>query len=76
MPRGELARAARTGRDADVRTHALLPAPEERDPRLVRHLRAAHLHRVHAPDRGRHKVPRRREAPARRQGRRHEERTR
>ncbi|CAA9438361.1 MAG: Rhomboid family membrane protein, partial [uncultured Rubrobacteraceae bacterium] len=42
------------------RDHALLPASEEGDARLLRHVRAAHLHRVHEAERRRHQMSRRR----------------
>ncbi|CAA9423215.1 MAG: Rhomboid family membrane protein, partial [uncultured Rubrobacteraceae bacterium] len=58
-----------------VRAHALLPAPQEGDARLVRHLRPAHMHGVHAPDRRRDKVSGRRQAPPRRPGGCHEDGT-
>ena len=65
--------AEQEGRVADGRAHALLPASQEGDSRVVRHVRAAHLHRVHGGHRRRDQVPRRCQAPAGRAGRRHEE---
>ena len=72
MPRSELGAERKEGPLSD-RAHALLQASEAGDPRLMRHVRASHLHRVHGGHRRRDKVPRRCQAATRRAGRRHED---